>query len=122
MMNEPELSGAPLAIFVNKQDIPNAMGVAEVTEKMKLNELLVNVPKDRLLIQAVSGKTLAGVDEAFAWLARAIKTEAPPKATTNVTSEESKPSLLEQWLLVEDDADDVFLEKFTSYRLTSVSH
>jgi signal recognition particle receptor subunit beta len=33
------LREATLLVFANKQDLPNAMSSAEITEKLKLNEL-----------------------------------------------------------------------------------
>ncbi|PJF19258.1 hypothetical protein PSACC_00933 [Paramicrosporidium saccamoebae] len=39
MLNEDELRNAVLLVFANKQDLPNAMSVAEVIEKMSLSSL-----------------------------------------------------------------------------------
>ncbi|ESO06236.1 hypothetical protein HELRODRAFT_64136 [Helobdella robusta] len=39
MLQEDELRDAVLLIFANKQDLPNAMTVAEITEKLGLNQL-----------------------------------------------------------------------------------
>lgn len=38
-LKEDELSEAVLLIFANKQDLPNAMPAAELTEKLGLNSL-----------------------------------------------------------------------------------
>ena len=38
-LKEDELSEAVLLIFANKQDLPNAMPAAELTEKLGLNTL-----------------------------------------------------------------------------------
>ena len=38
-LQEDELRDAVLLVFANKQDLPNAMTAAELTEKLKLNEL-----------------------------------------------------------------------------------
>lgn len=40
MTNEDELRGVPVLIFANKQDLPNAMSVAEVVEALNLNQQL----------------------------------------------------------------------------------
>jgi ADP-ribosylation factor 1/2 len=37
MLNEDELRNALLLVFANKQDLPNAMNAAEVTDKLGLN-------------------------------------------------------------------------------------
>jgi len=39
MLNEDELRDAVLLVFCNKQDLPNAMSVAEVTDKLNLHSL-----------------------------------------------------------------------------------
>lgn len=39
MLNEDELRDAVLLVFANKQDLPNAMNAAELTEKLGLNSL-----------------------------------------------------------------------------------
>jgi ADP-ribosylation factor protein 1 len=39
MLNEDELHDAVLLVFCNKQDLPNAMSAAEVTEKLGLQSL-----------------------------------------------------------------------------------
>jgi ADP-ribosylation factor protein 1 len=39
MMREDELRDAVLLVFANKQDLPNAMPVSEVTDKLGLHSL-----------------------------------------------------------------------------------
>ena len=39
MLAEDELRDAVLLVFANKQDLPNAMGAAEITEKLGLHNL-----------------------------------------------------------------------------------
>merc|ERR1711916_362923 len=39
MLNEDELRDAVLLVFANKQDLPNAMSVAEITDKLGLHSL-----------------------------------------------------------------------------------
>jgi hypothetical protein len=38
-LSEDELRDAVLLIFANKQDLPNAMSAAEITDKLGLNQL-----------------------------------------------------------------------------------
>lgn len=38
-LQEDELRDAVLLIFANKQDLPNAMSAAELTDKLHLNQL-----------------------------------------------------------------------------------
>ncbi|XP_023253425.1 ADP-ribosylation factor 5-like, partial [Seriola lalandi dorsalis] len=39
MIQEDELKEAVLLVFANKQDLPNAMGVSELTDKLGLHSL-----------------------------------------------------------------------------------
>ncbi|KAM4078292.1 hypothetical protein ACJW30_09G026600 [Castanea mollissima] len=39
MLNEDELREAVLLVFANKQDLPNAMNAAEITDKLGLHSL-----------------------------------------------------------------------------------
>merc|ERR1712213_306974 len=39
MLNEDEMRDAVLLVFANKQDLPNAMAAAEVTEKLGLHNM-----------------------------------------------------------------------------------
>lgn len=39
MLNEDELRDALLLVFANKQDLPNAMSAAEITDKLGLHGL-----------------------------------------------------------------------------------
>jgi signal recognition particle receptor subunit beta len=38
MLAEPELADMPCLVFANKQDLPNAMSVAEITDKLRLHQ------------------------------------------------------------------------------------
>lgn len=38
-LQEDELRDAVLLVFANKQDLPNAMSAAELTDKLQLNQL-----------------------------------------------------------------------------------
>lgn len=39
MLNEDELRDATLLVFANKQDLPNAMSAAELTDKLGLHNI-----------------------------------------------------------------------------------
>ena len=39
MLREDELRDATLLVFANKQDLPNAMSVSEITDKLGLHSL-----------------------------------------------------------------------------------
>ncbi|XP_054801079.1 ADP-ribosylation factor 2-B-like isoform X1 [Prosopis cineraria] len=42
MLNEDELRDAVLLVFANKQDLPNAMNAAEITDKLGLHSLRIS--------------------------------------------------------------------------------
>ena len=68
MLNEDDLRERPLLVMCNKQDLPNAMSVAEVTEKMGLHALRGR----QWFIQACCATTGDGIVEGLRWLSRAI--------------------------------------------------
>lgn len=64
MMNEDELRDAVLLVFANKQDLPNAMSVAEIIEKMSLSSLTNN----KWQVEATCATTGEGLYEGLGWL------------------------------------------------------
>ena len=65
MLSDIQLKDVPLVIMANKVDLPNAMDINEVTEKLGLNEL-----KDRQwFIQSTCALTGDGLYESLDWLA-----------------------------------------------------
>ena len=69
MMNEDELKDAVLLVFANKQDLPNAMSPAEVTEKLGLHSLRTR----RWFIQASCATSGDGLYEGLDWLSKTLK-------------------------------------------------
>jgi len=68
MLSEDELREAVLLVFANKQDLPNAMKVQEVTERLGLNKL-----RDRQwYIQGCSAPTGDGLYEGLDWLSNTL--------------------------------------------------
>lgn len=64
MLQEDELRDAVLLVFANKQDLPNAMTAAEVTDKLHLH-----VIKNRnWFIQSTCATTGDGLYEGLDWL------------------------------------------------------
>merc|ERR1711937_36554 len=63
MLNEDEMREAILLIFANKQDLPNAMPAAEITEKL----VLQNLKHRRWYIQSTCATTGDGLFEGFDW-------------------------------------------------------
>jgi len=64
MLAEDELRHAALLVFANKQDLPNAMSVNEVTEKLGLNTLR----NRQWYIQSTCATTGDGLYEGLDWL------------------------------------------------------
>merc|ERR1711953_1464678 len=68
MLAEDELRDAVLLVFANKQDLPNAMSVNEVTQKLGLNA----VRNRQWYIQATCATTGDGLYEGLDWLSNAL--------------------------------------------------
>jgi ADP-ribosylation factor protein 1 len=68
MLNEDEMREAKLLVFANKQDLPNAMTAAEVTEKLGLN----NMRNRQCVIQSACATTGDGLYEGLDWLSRIL--------------------------------------------------
>eukprot|EP01083_Nonionella_stella_P084980 235337_1 len=68
MLAESELRDAMLLVFANKQDLPNAMSVNEVTERLGLNKLR----NRRWYIQSTCARTGDGLYEGLDWLSDAL--------------------------------------------------
>ncbi|VDP90391.1 unnamed protein product [Echinostoma caproni] len=68
MLNEDELRDAVLLVFANKQDLPQAMTPAEVTEKLGLHTLRNRV----WFIQATCATGGAGLYEGLDWLSTTL--------------------------------------------------
>jgi len=69
MLAEDELRDAVLLIFCNKQDLPNAMTVEDVTEKLGLNA----IRNRNWYIQATCATTGDGLYEGLDWLSDTLK-------------------------------------------------
>merc|ERR1712066_341615 len=68
MLAEPELRDAVLLVFANKQDLPNAMSVNEVTERLGLNQLR----NRQWYIQSTCATTGDGLYEGLDWLSNTL--------------------------------------------------
>jgi len=68
MLNEDELRDAVLLVFANKQDLPNAMSVSEVTDKLGLHSLR----QRKWYIQAACATTGDGLYEGLDWLSNTL--------------------------------------------------
>ena len=69
MLSEDELREATLLIFANKQDLPNAMNAAEITDKLGLHSLR----NRNWYIQATCATSGDGLYEGLDWLSSQLK-------------------------------------------------
>mmetsp|Transcript_64883 Transcript_64883/g.154946 ORF Transcript_64883/g.154946 Transcript_64883/m.154946 type:complete len:537 (-) Transcript_64883:158-1768(-) len=68
-LREDELRGVPVLIFANKQDLPRAMTVEEVTEVLRLADL-----RDRpWYVQATCATSGDGLPEGMEWLMKTLR-------------------------------------------------
>ncbi|KAK6009190.1 ADP-ribosylation factor family protein [Ostertagia ostertagi] len=68
MLNEDELRDATLLVFANKQDLPNAMSAAELTDKLGLH----NLRSRQWYIQATCATQGHGLYEGLDWLSNQL--------------------------------------------------
>jgi len=64
MLNEDELRDALLLVFANKQDLPNAMNAAEITDKLGLHSLR----QRQWYIQSTCATSGDGLYEGLEWV------------------------------------------------------
>eukprot|EP00446_Apocalathium_sp_SHHI-4_P072839 CAMPEP_0177542992 /NCGR_PEP_ID=MMETSP0369-20130122/61125_1 /TAXON_ID=447022 ORGANISM="Scrippsiella hangoei-like, Strain SHHI-4" /NCGR_SAMPLE_ID=MMETSP0369 /ASSEMBLY_ACC=CAM_ASM_000364 /LENGTH=223 /DNA_ID=CAMNT_0019026745 /DNA_START=35 /DNA_END=706 /DNA_ORIENTATION=- len=72
MLSEDELFGVPLLVYANKQDLPRAMSITELTDKLGLHE----VRNRAWFIQGSCATTSSGVYEGLDWLHSTLKGDA----------------------------------------------
>ena len=60
LMQEEELKDIPMLVMANKQDLPNAMSIAEITDKLDLHKIKGNPwrKNNYFEIQSLRGKKL----------------------------------------------------------------
>nr|CAX72019.1 ADP-ribosylation factor 1-like protein [Schistosoma japonicum] len=68
MLREDELRDAVLLVLANKQDLPQALGPAEIIDKLKLHSL----HNRKWYIQATCATSNVGLYEGLDWLSHAI--------------------------------------------------
>lgn len=69
MLNEDELRDALLLVFANKQDLPNALNAAEVTDKLGLQSLR----QRQWFIQSTCATSGDGLYEGLEWLSNNLR-------------------------------------------------
>ena len=74
MLNEDELRDAVLLVFANKQDLPNAMNAAEITDKLGLHALR----QRQWYIQSTCATSGEGLYEGLDWLSSNLVSAPSP--------------------------------------------
>ncbi|XP_061079368.1 ADP-ribosylation factor 1-like [Conger conger] len=69
MLGEDELRDAVVLVFANKQDLPNAMNAAEITDKLQLH----NLRNRNWYIQSTCATSGDGLYEGLDWLSNQLK-------------------------------------------------
>ncbi|OLY79973.1 ADP-ribosylation factor 1 [Smittium mucronatum] len=72
LLNEEELRDSYLLVLANKQDLPNAMTSAEITDKLGLHSLR----NRKWYIQATCATSGDGLYEGLDWLSNSLKSKA----------------------------------------------
>merc|ERR1712178_647173 len=71
MLKEDEMRNAVLLVFANKQDLPNSMTAAEVTEKLGLQSMRSR----QWFIQSTCATTGDGLYEGLDWMSRTLSSK-----------------------------------------------
>lgn len=71
MICNDHLSGVPLLVLANKQDLPDCMGVRDI--KPVFQQSGVHIGRRDCLVIPVSALTGEGIDEGIKWLVDSIK-------------------------------------------------
>lgn len=69
MLNEDELKDAIVLVYANKQDLPNSLGIDELTNRLKLQQL----ESRPWFIQATCATTGTGLYDGMDWLSYNLK-------------------------------------------------
>lgn len=69
LLEEEKLSGVPVLIFANKQDLLNAMPPKDISDALQLH----NIRDREWQIQACSAKTGAGLQEGIEWVLKTVE-------------------------------------------------
>jgi len=68
LLNEPQLCTAAVLVLANKQDLPQSMSVAELTDKLGLHSFTSR----KWYVQGTSAITSDGIYEGLEWLSTAL--------------------------------------------------
>lgn len=69
VVRHPDLQGAPILVFANKQDLPNAVNAEELSRYLELKDQ----KSVQLRVQGISAYEGTGIQEGVLWLVEAMK-------------------------------------------------
>ena len=101
MLAEEELRDCALLVMANKQDLPNAMSVAEVTDRLGLNSLRAR----QWYIQASCATTGDGLYEGLDWISTTLRDRDMPRMPRRVAAAATPPQVARA--VTKDDAKEV---------------
>lgn len=68
ILSEPDLANSIVLIFANKQDLPNALSIAEITESLDMH----NIPQKHWHVQSCCGLDGQGLYEGLDWFSNTL--------------------------------------------------
>ena len=98
LLEEEKLNNVPLLVFANKQDLPNALSVKELEEKLDMTKF--DKSQRKWYIQPTIATQREGIQEGFQWMADTLNPKADLKAPiieTMMDSATMKDDLLSIW-------------------------
>merc|ERR1712196_320906 len=82
ILNDDEMKDAALLVLANKQDLPNAMTAAEVTDKLGL----YSMRNRKWFIQSACATTGDGLYEGLDWMSRTLSSKKSEALASGVLS------------------------------------
>ena len=92
MCKKDTIDGIPLLVVCNKQDLPNALSLTELTERLQLRD----INERRMSVVGVSASTEEGTDNALQQLEELVL-NPDPSSMTQVAKTKLEPPHLPPW-------------------------
>lgn len=115
LQSEPLLEGKPLLVLANKQDLPNAMNVNQVQDKLQL--MSIRNRRWGIFGCCATDKADTGIMDGIAWLEEALLHPKAASPSNSPAAEEpiakalpissQSPSAIEKKLLLTQNSDDL---------------
>lgn len=141
MLAEDELKDVVVCVMANKQDLPNAISVSEIRQRLELDSFTDKYCE----IFGTCATTGEGLYEALDWLYNAVKKKKKglnPNVTTSVNNsnnnnnngseqkinstvnedEQKSKNMLDSWLEREDNSEHDFMQSIINYAISEWDH